>query len=135
LAIAGKWLFPFVFGESFVNMYQPFLLLIPGILALSGIFTITAYFAGRNNIRVNITGSVYALVVILVGDIIFIPRYGINAAALVSSLGYITYQIYVIGIFKKEHQSSLSDFFIFRIQDFKQIRRQILTAVKNKNES
>ncbi len=135
LAIAGKWLFPFVFGESFVNMYQPFLLLIPGILALSGIFTITAYFAGTNNIRVNITGSVYALVVILVGDIIFIPRYGINAAALVSSLGYITYQIYVIAIFKKEHQSSLSDFFIFRIQDFKQIKRQILTAVKNKNES
>ena len=102
---------------------------------INKLLTITAYFAGRNNIRVNITGSVYALVVILIGDIILIPRYGINAAALVSSLGYIAYQIYVIAIFKKEHQSSVSDFFLFRFRDFRQIKRQILTAVKNKNES
>jgi O-antigen/teichoic acid export membrane protein len=87
LILTGKWLFPYVFGESFTAMYQPFLWLIPGILSLSGIFTLTAYFAGKNRIKVNITGSIYALVVIVIADMFFIPQYGIRAAAIISSTG------------------------------------------------
>jgi O-antigen/teichoic acid export membrane protein len=132
LALAGKWLFPFVFGESFTAMFQPFLWLIPGILSLSGIFTLTAYFAGKNKIRVNIIGSVYALAVIVVGDIIFIPKYGIEAAAIVSSLGYIVYQIYIIAVFRKEHQTAITDFFIFRSSDWKQIKQTIINSLKSK---
>ena len=135
LALTGKWLFPFVFGESFTNMYQPFLWLIPGILSLSGIFTLTAWFAGKNRMRVNITGSVYALIVILIGDIIFIPKYGINAAALVSSVGYIVYQVYIIVVFKKEYPCSAADFFIFRWSDWKQIKNSISVSFKKSNES
>lgn len=130
LAIMGKWLFPFVFGESFTAMYQPFLWLIPGIISLSGIFTLTAYFAGKNRIKVNITGSVYALVVIVVGDILFIPEYGIEAAAIISSLGYIVYQVYIIAVFKKEYQTAVADFFIFRSSDWKQIKQTITNSFK-----
>ncbi len=130
LALAGKWLFPFVFGESFTAMYQPFLWLIPGILSLSGIFTLTAYFAGRNRIKVNIIGSVYALVVIVAGDIFFIPKYGIEAAAIVSSSGYIVYQIYIIAIFSKEYKTAATDFFIFRSSDWKHIKQTIIKSLK-----
>lgn len=125
LALTGKWLFPFVFGESFAEMYQPFLWLIPGILSLSGIFTLTAYFAGKNRIKVNISGSVYALIVIVVGDIVFIPRYGIEAAAIVSSIGYMVYQVYIITVFKKEYKIAVADFFIFRLSDWKQIKKRL----------
>jgi O-antigen/teichoic acid export membrane protein len=132
LALTGKWLFPAVFGESFSEMYDPFLLLIPGILALSGIFTLTAYFAGKNMIRTNITGSVMALAVIFTGDIIFIPRYGINAAALVSSIGYIVYQVYVIVIFNREYKTTVADFFVFRITDLKILANNLINLGKNK---
>ena len=135
LFFIGKWFFPFLFGESFTMMYQPFLWMIPGILALSGIFTLTAYFAGKNQIKVNITGSVYSLVIILIGDIIFIPRYGINAAAFISSIGYIVYQVYIIMIFKKEYPCSVADFFIFRLSDWKQIKTGISESLKQRNES
>jgi O-antigen/teichoic acid export membrane protein len=135
LVLTGKWLFPFVFGESFTDMFLPFLWLIPGILSLSGIYTLTAYFAGKNRIKVNITGSVYALIVILVGDIIFIPKYGINAAASVSSIGYIVYQVYIISVFKKEYPCSAADFFIFRSSDWQQIKNSISGSFKKSNES
>ncbi len=135
LGIFGKRLFPFVFGDSFVDMYQPFLLLIPGILALSGIFTLTAYFAGKNRININIRGSVYALMVILAGDIIFIPDYGLPAAALVSSAGYVVYQVYIIATFKKEYPCSVADFFIFRLSDWQQIKKSISVSLKKNNES
>ena len=130
LALTGRWLFPFVFGKSFAGMYLPFLWLVPGILSLSGIFTLTAYFAGKNRIKVNITGSVYALVVIIAGDIFFIPRYGIEAAAIISSIGYMVYQVYIIAIFKKEYNIAVVDFFIFRSSDLKKIKTSIINSGK-----
>jgi O-antigen/teichoic acid export membrane protein len=130
LALTGKWLFPFVFGESFTAMYQSFLWLIPGILSLSGIFTLTAYFAGKNRIKVNIAGSVYALIVIVIGDMLFIPHYGIQAAAIISSIGYIVYQVYIIAVFKKEYQIAVTDFFIFRSSDLIKIKDSILNSTK-----
>ena len=133
--LVGQWLFPFVFGASFTGMYKPFMMLIPGILALSGMFTITAYFAGKNKVKINIIAAVYAFIVILAGDIIFIPKYGIVAAAMVSSAGYIVYQIYIIASFKKEYECSAADFFIFRSSDLKQIRNAIYASLKIKNES
>ena len=102
LAFTGYWLFPIVFGPSFSNMYVPFLLLIPGILAISGLYPYTSYFAGQNRIRVNIAGSFLAFIFILVADYLFIPRYGINGAALISSIGYFIYYCYVFLVFKKE---------------------------------
>ena len=130
LGLTGKWLFPFVFGQSFAEMYLPFLWLIPGILSLSGIFTLTAYFAGKNRVRVNIIGSVYALIVIVIGDIIFIPQYGIEAAAIISSAGYIVYQVYIISVFKKEYKIAVADFFIFKSSDLKKIKESILNSGK-----
>jgi O-antigen/teichoic acid export membrane protein len=135
LGLVGQWLFPFIFGATFTSMYHPFLMLIPGILALSGMFTITAYFAGKNKVKINIIAAVYAFIVILAGDIIFIPRYGIVAAALVSSLGYIVYQVYIIRAFKKEYECSVADFFIFRQSDWKQIQNAINASLKIKNGS
>ena len=132
LALTVSWLFQFVFGKSFTAMYQPFLLLIPGILALSSIFTITAYFAGSNRIKINIIGSVYALLFILFGNMIFTPLFGINAAALISSIGYIVYQVYIIGVLKKEFKLPLSDFFIFKFTDIKKIGAGINDTIKNK---
>lgn len=135
MGITGQWLFPFVFGESFSGMYKPFLLLIPGILALSGMFTLTAYFAGKNKIQVNIMAAVYAFLLIVAGDIILIPLYGTAAAALVSSAGYFIYQVCIIIAFKKEHACSVADFFIFRSTDFKKIKNTLYSLHKIKDES
>jgi O-antigen/teichoic acid export membrane protein len=125
LALTGKWLFPYVFGQSFNAMYKPFLWLIPGILSLSGIYTLAAYFAGKNKVKVNVIGAVYAMIVIVAGDIIFIPKYGIGAAAIVSSVGYMVYQVYIVAVFKKEHQIAVADFFIFKLSDWIQIKKTV----------
>ncbi len=130
LAVTGKWLFPFLFGESFSQMYLPFLCLVPGILSLSGIYTLAAYFAGKNKVRVNVIGAIYALIVIVIGDILFIPKYGIKAAAIISTIGYIIYQVHMISIFKKEYKMPLGDFFIFKFSDFLKMKISFVNALK-----
>ena len=130
LIIVGKWLFPFVFGESFSGMYQPFLFLIPGILVLSTLYTLTAYFSGKNKVSVNLMGSFLALIVIVAGDALLIPKYGIIAAASVSSLGYITYHIFVLYTFNRIHRSGVVDFFYFRLSDLKKLKESVFENTK-----
>lgn len=115
--LTGKGVFPFVFGETFQLMYVPFLLLIPGIWALSNMTILNAYFAGINKVKINLQGAGLALLVILAGDFIFVPRYGIFAAAIVSTAGYAVNFIYLFFILRKEHPGSISNYWNLNKED------------------
>jgi len=134
LVLTGKWLFPFVFGASFYNMYGPFLLLIPGIFALSTLSLFAAYYAGKNRVRINVQGSLLALAVIITGDVLFIPAYGIMAAALVSSIGYMAYSIYVLMVFKKEYGLGWSYFLSVQKKDLGWIKDIVLANTFKRNQ-
>ena len=109
LAATGSWLFPMVFGASYSKMYAPFLLIVPGILSMAGLYPYITYFAADNRMRVNIFGSLLAFTFIVIADYFFIPRYGINGAALISSVGYFIYYCYFLLLFKKETRLEKKD--------------------------
>jgi len=132
ILITGRWLFPMVYGESFNMMYAPFMLLAPGIVSLSTLSLLTAFYAGRNKLSINIKGSVIALVVIVTGNFLFIPAYGIVAAALVSSIGYICFQVYVLYRFRQEYRSNVLAFFIPKLSDWDKVK-QYIRAEANRN--
>jgi O-antigen/teichoic acid export membrane protein len=112
LMLTGNWLFPWVFGSSFSQMYRPFLFLVPGILSLPGLYIFTAHHSGKNKIIINIKGTLLALIIVFFADMLLIPKYGISAAACVSSVGYIIYQLYVLYKFKKQFNQPARDFFL-----------------------
>lgn len=117
LIAVGYWLFPFVFGNTFNNMYLPFVLLVPAILSYSVIHLLAAYYSGKKVLSVNFKGNLVALVVIVVGDMLVIPRFGINGAAIVSSIGYICYMSFILLMHRKEYKSRFADFLFFRQKD------------------
>ena len=127
LAVTGIWLFPYVFGQSFALMYLPFVLLIPGILSLSALYPLAAYYSGINRISVNIKASLLALAAIVTADYLFIPQFGITAAALISSFGYMLCYGYVLAVYTKAHKTSVAGFFVFRSSDFLLIKNLLLT--------
>jgi len=96
LLIWGKWIFPFLFGKTFIHMYQPFLLLFPGILALTILLPYAALYSGKNKINQKVIGASLSLFILIVFDIFLIPTYNINGAALASSIGYFIYSMYLI---------------------------------------
>jgi len=83
-------LFIWLFGQTFNEMYYPFLVLLPGILFLSMHIVIAAYFGAKNKPSYNVISTTAGLVVVLIGDFALIKKMGITGAALVSSLGYAT---------------------------------------------
>jgi len=131
----GKWMFPYLYGSSFEKMYEPFIFSVPGILSLSMLYPFTAYYSGKKRIDVNIKGSLLALVVIIAGDIIFIPNFGIAAAALISSFGYIVYQWYVMFIFSREHKISVASLFYASPVEIKKMYFFVVKYISNSSEN
>ncbi|MHA4847219.1 MATE family efflux transporter [Flavitalea antarctica] len=132
LLVTGHWLFPFIYGDSFDSMYLPFLLLCPGILSLSTLTLISAYNGGQGNIALNVRGALVALVVIVAGNAIFSPKYGIYAAAATSSVGYIVYQVYIMLMIKRRNPDlQLKAFFLPGAADFTIIKNLFAGNEKN----
>jgi O-antigen/teichoic acid export membrane protein len=117
LSVCGKWFFPLIYGYSFDNMYEPFLLLSPGILSLSIQTLLAAYFAGRDKVNVNFFGALLSLIIIISGNAWLTPMYGIKAASAISSVGYICYLIFSLIVFNKNNNGKTSEFFILKKSD------------------
>jgi len=117
LVIIGKFLFPWLYGKSFDEMYTPFVAMIPGILAISLQSLIAAWFAGTNQVKYNIYGALIALAVILLLDVLLIPYYGIIGAAIASSVSYISYFLYQYFIFARQSKHSIKDFIVLNKGD------------------
>lgn len=116
--IAGDFIFISVFGETFNAMKWPMILLIPGILAISILAMLSAYFSGHGHVKVNVQGAALALLVMISGDLIFVPLYGIIAAAIISSVSYITNLAYSMYRFKRSFNIPFSEFLNWQVSDY-----------------
>lgn len=119
IAVIGNWFFPFVFGATFNNVTIPLLLLLPGIFGIAVLVLLSAYFSGKGKVNINVKGAVLALIVVIIGDFLFIPKYGIYAAAVVSAIGYLVNLIYAMWHFFKDYHLSFAQLFNFSLQDWR----------------
>jgi O-antigen/teichoic acid export membrane protein len=124
VAVIGEWLFPFVYGETFNRMYWPTLLILPGIWALSVMVLLAAYFSGKGNVKINIYGGLLSVVIVLAGNYFFTFRYGMIAAAIISTVAYFSYMFFLMSRFRKEYNVPIGDFLIPKRSDLDRLARQ-----------
>jgi O-antigen/teichoic acid export membrane protein len=125
VAVIGKWLFPFIYGETFDRMYWPMLLILPGIWALSVMVLLASYFSGKGNVKINIYGGILSVIIVLVGNYFLTFRYGMIAAAFISSIAYCSYMFFLLNKFMKEYNVPLSDFFVPKKSDLHFLKQQL----------
>lgn len=125
VALIGKWLFPFIYGETFNRMYWPTLLILPGIWALSVMVLLAAYFSGKGNVKINIYGGILSVVIVLVGNYFLTFRYGMIAAAFISSIAYCAYMFFLLNRFIKEYNIPAGDFFVPKQADIIFLKQQL----------
>ena len=130
IILTANWVFLWMFGEGFNYMYVATLLYMPGFFSLSIVTILAAHLAGKNLLGPNLIACILALVVVIIGDLWLVPIFGINAAAAVSSVAYITYVIYLLLIYKKIFNCKIADFFSFRKMEiangFRQLKKIII---------
>ncbi|MBS1639672.1 MAG: oligosaccharide flippase family protein [Bacteroidetes bacterium] len=126
ILLFGKIIFPFLLGNSFNTLYKVLLILIPGVLALSILSLLSAYFAGINKIKINISGAFSGLLTVLLLSIILLHWYNIYIAALISSIGYFVCLAYAVRVFRLSHFFSFRSLIIPNKEDWKWLISLIL---------
>ena len=116
--IVGRYIIQLIYGDGFTYIYACGVLLFPGIIALMTVSVTANYLSGVNRAKYNLQGVVLSLGIILVANYILIPRYGIYAASLVSSVGYFTYALFMLVNFKKQVACSWQDLLLTRKNDW-----------------
>jgi O-antigen/teichoic acid export membrane protein len=122
----------FLLGKDFHNIRMLLLAIAPGIIFLGSSVTISHYFAGTGKYKINALASFCGLLVTLILGIIFIPKYGIIAAAFVSSISYTISTLVLIIFFLKSSETKIKDLFP-TLADLKFLQKSILNVRDKRN--
>ena len=90
-----EWLFSSMFGD----IRSILLLLAPGVVFFSAHIVLSNYFSGTGRPHHNLFASLIGLSVTVVSALILIPRWGIQGAAITTSLTYMALFVYQIIVF------------------------------------
>lgn len=118
LALAAYPFIKFLFGKAFIPSVLPLIFLLPGVIALSISKILTADMAGRGMPQFGTYGSLASLAVNFVLNLYLIPRWGIQGAAVASSISYVIAAFIVVVAFVKISGQSLMDILLIKQPDF-----------------
>lgn len=102
LAGVGSLLIPVFYGPEYQAAVLPFIVLLPGVLAMAVYKVLTRNFTSRNRQQVSIVAAGATLVVNVVLNVIFIPQMEMMGAALASLLSYGLAAIILLAAFVRE---------------------------------
>ena len=126
LIVTAYWILPWIFGTGFNQMYTALLLYLPGFFALSIVTVLAAHLGGKKMLKYNLAASFMALVLVVTGDVLLIPAGGINAAAAVSSVGYMACAVYLLWVFKVKFNCNAGPFFSIKRNEIDYILKSYL---------
>lgn len=130
LTIISKPVIILVLSKKFLGSVTPFLLIIPGISVFSINNILSNYFAGVGMVKKNIIASGVSGVITVILDFTLIPRFGINGAAITSSISYTVCTIISLYFYTKHTESRLVDVLVLKKSDLLEIKSKLF---KGKN--
>ncbi len=102
--IVAKFIYPyfiiFFVGKEFSESFLPFILLLPGVIFFSVNILLSAKYSGEGGVLINFKSSLFCFIVILIFNVLLIPKFGINGAAIASSIAYISSTVYALKQYK-----------------------------------
>ncbi|MCF8340340.1 MAG: oligosaccharide flippase family protein [Chitinophagaceae bacterium] len=128
LAFSSFYLIPLIFGKEFTRSILPFCLILPGIVLLSLQIILSAYFSGKGEIKTNLITSIVLLIVIILLDLLLIPRFGIIGASIASSFAYSISGLFTYFLYCRSVNYSFRKI-IIDTSDLKWIKSKILSFV------
>jgi len=103
---------------SFSAGLFPLLLMIPGYYFFCINILLAAFFSSRRLLWINLIGSSLCFIVIILADLILIPPFGIQGAAIADSIAYSAAAIFSILSFMRHTSFSFADLFRIRRTDW-----------------
>jgi len=119
LFFAGRFFIPLLYGNAFFPSVNPLMILLPGMVALTVLQILHGDLAGRGRPEITLYVFSCALALNIILNIILIPIFGINGAALASTISYITGSFILSCLYSKKTDVKLQRILVPERDDFK----------------
>lgn len=123
LAIAlfalGQFIFPWMLGDNFTLVADTLLLYLPGLYFMSLNIVLLSYFEGINKQFIILVSNVVALLIVIVADSYYVPKYGYKAAATIFSVANLFGTIVLLVDFEIKTRIKFTKIFNFSKADLR----------------
>ena len=113
-ALLGPIVVRLLFGSQYLAAIRPMQLMLPGIVTMSLYHILTRNFTSRNKQQVNLAAAVTALTTNVALNWVLIPRYGIQGAAISTSVSYSLAAFLLLAVFVRESGCSVRQTVLLR---------------------
>ena len=131
LSLLGKPMIQILYGSTYNASFLAMLLILPGILMMSVYKVIVRNFSSRNRQQVSVFAAVIALSLNILLNFYLIPKYGIEGAAVASTISYGVASTILIAKLKIESGIALHNMLLINNRDLNDYKKVInLIAAK-----
>lgn len=124
IAVGATWAVPIIYGSGFGGASKALLLLLPGLCALSLQLVLMNFLAGEGSPPVIYIAPLIGVLLNLGPNLYVIPHYGINGAAVTSTVGYTIVFVIVLVYYMRTTGSSPADVLRPRARDLSLLWRR-----------
>lgn len=118
LFFISDYLIVFMYGEKFEGSIEVLKILLPGVLVLTLFKVMNTDLAGKGKPWVSMKAMIPALIINIIINILFIPKYGAVAASWSSTISYSVSGILFLIFYCKETGLTFKDVLFFKKSDF-----------------
>lgn len=115
--LGGRWLIEVLYGAAFLPGHLALVILLVGTVPFTLANTLAAHLGGLGLPRLNLGASLVGLVVTVVLDLLWIPRFGIAGAAAATSASYLASTAVLVFHFARRSSVSLRELVLLRRAD------------------
>ncbi|MFN4764648.1 polysaccharide biosynthesis C-terminal domain-containing protein [Gillisia sp. Q332] len=134
LAFIAPFVITLLYGSAFIDSASVLLYLIPGVLLLTVFKVLNMDLAGRGKPWISLKAMAPALLVNIICNFLWIPKFGANGAALASTISYSVAAILFVIIYSREVSMPIREIFNYKKSDFKFIEimfHNVIIKLKN----
>lgn len=123
LYFCTEWIINLLFGEAYLEATLTFQLLIPGVVLGSVSKVLANYLAGCGRPELNMYASIVVVLLNVGLNIILIPIYGIEGAAISTTVSYVMNFLIKIVIFSMISKLSIHHFLFIKVSDLTKLKK------------
>ena len=133
LFLLGRWLILLLYSADFLDALLPFQILLLGTISVSGSKILANDIAGRGKPIINTYINITSLIVNVILNIIFIPRYGISGAAYATTISYTLVFLIRVFIYARISGNKVWDIVFIKMKDW-QLYKDFIKSIFNRNK-
>ncbi|HEX2896975.1 MAG TPA: oligosaccharide flippase family protein [candidate division Zixibacteria bacterium] len=127
--LCSEWLILTIFGQEFARSILPLKIMLPGAYLLGLEVILAKDLAGRGYPWPAVLAWVPVLLINFAGFVIFIPKFGVNGAALSVTVSFLLIFILITAYYSKIGGVKIKDLFLLKLDDLRTLKTELSVSL------